>query len=650
MAISAHCIPCEKNNCWIEIDVRDEQNRSFKGQKATLTDATGTSKTVTLKDGPTLVQGFAVGPVTVKLETQPWLKAAQSREALKEGETSQVPAYTDKLFGHGDVKREHIKVTSGDLCLTDPEQPLPEGHKAGQAQPPRFITKRSYVIEVKGYQLTALRIGVFFDGTANNTFKHREGKSALETALAQCSPEEQQVLLEQCFEGALPDDLNNSEKNDVTNIGKAHELYRRPTETELTVAVYVEGIGTAKGEDDATAGLGADKGQTSSASRVEEACRTQIVAEIKEQLESILPTIECIHKVEFDVFGFSRGASAARQFVNRIDKKGDHPLVDAMAADPDIPLKTGFDWASRDDVRIQFVGLFDTVVSSYLWGKRNVTLPPDCAERVVHIVAADEWRFHFDLTRITDDAAGTAIADCFTEVIIPGAHSDIGGGYYSRWSLRDPNAVSPLITENCVIATFNSDAMPHVNSTDTKAYRDASAYAKMRAEQGWGKGVVSLASHLDTTQLGYLNVRPRALGPITGSQSGGHRNICVDVVLHRVVEGEYSRIPLHMMVEAARDAGVPFKNWVSQGDNAYRLDSALSYPTVNLAKLDELWVDVAKRRGEVINLARRLPDEVYQKLRLSYLHYSADTGLVNKPNRVGDKEIRKLTGNEKGGY
>lgn len=649
MAADPHCIPCERYDNWIEVDIRDEHNRSFKGLKATLTDETGKSETITLKDGPTLVRGFAVGPVTVKIETPAWLKAAQSREALKEGGATLVPAYTDKLFGHCDVKREHIKVTTGDLCLTDPEQPLPKGHQSGQAQPPRFFTKHSYVIEVKGYQLTTLRIGVFFDGTANNTFKHREGKSALETALAQCSPEEQQVLLEQCFEGALPDGLNNSEKNDVTNIGKAHELYRRPTETELTVAVYVEGIGTAKGEDDATAGLGADKGQTSSASRVEEACRTQIAAEIKEQLESILPTIECIHKVEFDVFGFSRGASAARQFVNRIDKKGDHPLVEAMAADPDIPLKAGFDWASRDNVRIQFVGLFDTVVSSYLWGKRNVTLAPDCAERVVHIVAADEWRYHFDLTRITDDAAGTAIADGFTEVIIPGAHSDIGGGYYSRWSLRDPNAVSPLITEKCVIATFNSDAMPYVNPTDAQSYRDALAYAKMRAGQGWAKGVVSLASHRDTTQLGYLNVRPRPLGPITGSQSGGHRNICVDVVLHRVVEGEYSRIPLHMMVEAARDAGAPFIEW-DPTRRDLMMNSALSYPPVNLAKLDELWVDVAKRRGEVINLARRLPDEVYQKLRLSYLHYSADTGLVKKPNRVGDKEIRKLTGNEKGGY
>ncbi|MFE8730219.1 phospholipase effector Tle1 domain-containing protein, partial [Aeromonas hydrophila] len=102
---------------------------------------------------------------------------------------------------------------------------------------------------------------------------------------------------------------------------------------------------------------------------------------------------------------------------------------------------------------------------------RNVALAPDCAERVVHIVAADEWRYHFDLTRITDDAAGTALAENFTEVIIPGAHSDIGGGYYSRWSLRDPNYASPLITENSVIATFSSNELPHVHPADVQAYR-----------------------------------------------------------------------------------------------------------------------------------------------------------------------------------
>ncbi|WAF89674.1 DUF2235 domain-containing protein [Aeromonas hydrophila] len=645
MAADPHCIPCERYDNWVEVDIRDEHNRSFKGLKATLTDETGKSETVTLKDGPTLVRGFAVGPVTVKIETPAWLKAAQSREALKEGETTLVPAYTDKLFGHCDVKREHIKVTTGDLCLTEPEQPLPKGHQPGQAQPPRFFTKHSYVIEVKGYQLTTLRIGVFFDGTSNNTFNHEKGKNALEAALAKCSPQEQAALLEQCFEGTLPGGLNNSEKNDVTNIGKAHDLYLPPSKSSFFVKVYVEGIGTAKGQDDTKAGAGADKGETSSTSRVEQACRTQIVAEIKEQLSEILPSIEYIHKVELDVFGFSRGASAARQFVNYIDQKGDHPLVEAMANAPDIPLKAGFDWSKRDDVRIQFVGLFDTVISSYLWGKRSVTLTPDCAERVVHIIAADEWRYHFDLTRIKDMASD--LPATFTEVVIPGAHSDIGGGYYSRWSLRDPNYASPVINETKVIATFKSTESRYSTAKDSHAYSQATSYAKMRAAQGWAKGVELLSSYNNTTVSGYLNVRPHRLETV--SKDASEQEVKVDVVLHRVVEGEYSRIPLHMMVEAARDAGVPFDIW-DPTDNSLRMDSALSYPTLNLAALDARWVDAAKRRGEVVDLTRTLSPQEYHALRLGYLHYSADTGMVNKPNRVGDQEVRRVTDNQKGGY
>ena len=95
MAADPHSLPCERYDNWIEEDIRDEHNCSFKGLKVTLTDETGKSEMVTQKDGPTLVRGFAVGPVTVKIETPAWLKAAQSREALKEGETTQVSAYTD---------------------------------------------------------------------------------------------------------------------------------------------------------------------------------------------------------------------------------------------------------------------------------------------------------------------------------------------------------------------------------------------------------------------------------------------------------------------------------------------------------------------------------------------------------------------------
>ncbi|MFM5845250.1 DUF2235 domain-containing protein [Aeromonas veronii] len=646
MAISAHCIPCEKNNCWIEIDVRDEQNRSFKGQKATLTDATGTSKTVTLKDAPTLVEGFAVGPVTVKLETQPWLKAAQSREALKEGETSQVPAYTDKLFGHDDVKREHIKVTSGDLCLTDPEQPLPEGHKAGQAQPPRFITKHSYVIEVKGYQLNILRIGVFFDGTANNTAKHEEGKAALEDFLAQCSdPLEQERMRQQCMAGAVSFS-DTSQANDVTNIGKAYELYLRTQQGRISVPVYIEGIGTEAGQGDSMKGQALDYGPTSSYDKVLLACRELVVAEITLQLGRVLPTLGCIHKIEFDVFGFSRGASAARQFVNTIDQQADHPLVEAVAKESSIRLKAGFDWASREDCRIKFVGLFDTVCSSLLEA-RSVTLASDCAERVVHLMAKDEWRYFFALTRITNDVEGKKIAPNFTELALPGCHSDIGGGYYSRWSLRNPNS-DPALTEQKAIKLFQSMEPAGTRPEQSSAYQQAMDYAQAKLSQGWGNGVSVLPTPASDPIRGKVSLRVRTLNR---PEFGWERplEVSVTVLLNRVVEGEYSRIPLHIMVEAARAAGVPFQEWKADNRDLMLESGAPMRPRVDLSKLDEHWVNAGSEAGVAKDLSQQLPDDVYRYLRFEYLHHSADDGLVNGANRIKGREARRMISNLEGG-
>lgn len=646
MAISAHCIPCEKSNCWIEIDVRDEQNRSFKGQKATLTDATGTSKTVPLKDGPTLVQGFAVGPVTVKLETQPWLKAAQSREALKEGETSQVPTYTDKLFGHEDVKREHVKVTTGDLCLTDPEQPLPEGHKAGQAQPPRFITKHSYVIEVKGYQLNILRIGVFFDGTANNTTKHEEGKAALEDFLAQCSdPLEQERMRQQCMAGAVSFS-DTSQANDVTNIGKAYELYLRTQQGRISVPVYIEGIGTEAGQGDSMKGQALDYGPTSSHDKVLLACRELVVAEITRQLGRVLPTLGCIHKIEFDVFGFSRGASAARQFVNTIDQQADHPLVEAVAKESSIRLKAGFDWASREDCRIKFVGLFDTVCSSLLEA-RSVTLAPDCAERVVHLTAKDEWRYFFALTRITNDVEGKKIASNFTELALPGCHSDIGGGYYSRWSLRNPNS-DPALTEQKAIKQFQSMEPAGTRPEQSSAYQQAMDYAQAKLRQGWGNGVTVLPSPASDPVKGKLNLRVRTLNR---PEFGWKRplEVSVTVLINRVVEGEYSRIPLHIMVEAARMAGVPFQEWKADNRDLMLESGAPMRPRVDLSTLDGHWVNAGNEAGVAKDLSQQLPDDVYRYLRFEYLHHSADDGLVNGANRINRREARRMISNLEGG-
>ncbi|OSM98892.1 hypothetical protein [Lonsdalea populi] len=51
---------------------------------------------------------------------------------------------------------------------------------------------------------------------------------------------------------------------------------------------------------------------------------------------------------------------------------------------------------------------------------------------------------------------------------LPGAHSDIGGGYYSRWSLSDPNS-DPALTECIELERFMSEEDALVPDTGSHA-------------------------------------------------------------------------------------------------------------------------------------------------------------------------------------
>ncbi|MEI7214455.1 DUF2235 domain-containing protein [Pectobacterium versatile] len=662
MAADPYCIPCEHYDGWIEIDVRDEHNRSFKGLKATLTDDTGKAETVKLNDGPTLVRGFAVGPIAVKLETQPWLKAAQSHEALKEGQSA-VPSYVAEKVGHDDTPREHIKATTGDLCLTAPEQPLPEAHQEGKAGSIRLFTKHSYIIEVKGYQINVLRIGVFFDGTGNNTYNAESGLKKVEQWLAEtCSdPAQREKELRGCQMGQLP--VSDSAANDKTNVWKLYEQFKTGNET-LSTRAYISGIGTRnpvagkegmeyRTDNMLTKGIDLDFGSenTSIVGKVNQACELEIVAAVMRDLEKILPNIECIHRIVFDVFGFSRGAAAARHFVNVIDQKADHPLVQAIANTPTIRLKAGFDWANRDDVRITFVGIFDTVASSY-HPSLNIRLQDDCAERVVHLTALDEVRKHFPLTRITPTAIGTSIPAHFTELALPGAHSDIGGGYYSRWSLRNPNS-DPALTECLELERFMSEEATTTPDTESRAYRQAKAYAEEKIAQGWVDRLHPHLARAATPPVGAISLIPYSFIRRRGKDDAWPKKaVYVEVVMSRVVEGEYSRIPLHMMVEAARAVGVPFKAWRSE-DKMLQLEPlSAKPPAVNLTKLDENWALAATEQGVIKNLSQELPAAVYRALRRDYVHRSASNQGISSPagthkqETTVSKERRHIIGNQ----
>lgn len=130
-----------------------------------------------------------------------------------------------------------------------------------------------------------------------------------------------------------------------------------------------------------------------------------------------------IKRIRLHVFGFSRGAAEARVFCNW--------LRDACDANGESLSLCGI------PVQVDFLGLFDTVASAGIaqsmletmasghgaWAqKRWLRIPgPALVKRCLHLVAAHEVRGSFPL----DSAHGSNVE----EVVYPGVHSDLGGGY-----------------------------------------------------------------------------------------------------------------------------------------------------------------------------------------------------------------------------
>jgi len=124
-----------------------------------------------------------------------------------------------------------------------------------------------------------------------------------------------------------------------------------------------------------------------------------------------------VDEINLAAFGFSRGATEARAFVNWL---ASHSKVKRNGSDltyNGVPLN------------IKFLGLFDTVESVGGAGTNKrpklvkVSLP-GYVQKCAHIVAAHELRDAFPLTGL-----GT---NRYTQIVHPGAHADVGGGYADR--------------------------------------------------------------------------------------------------------------------------------------------------------------------------------------------------------------------------
>lgn len=142
--------------------------------------------------------------------------------------------------------------------------------------------------------------------------------------------------------------------------------------------------------------------------------------------------------INLSIFGFSRGASLARAFSNE--------MVTQCTRGPDGMLRY-----KGVPIRFSFMGLFDTVASFGLprnnfdapFDEKNLVVP-HAVERCVHFVAAHELRFSFPVDLIRKDGK---LMPNWSEMVYPGVHSDVGGGYelfdqkisnnYARIPMRD---------------------------------------------------------------------------------------------------------------------------------------------------------------------------------------------------------------------
>src|SRR5690606_1615790 len=154
--------------------------------------------------------------------------------------------------------------------------------------------------------------GMFFDGTGNNAAHSLKRIQMQEQCIAAY---EEGLISRQACEQSLAL-LDESYHNDVSNIAKLSDLYIEGTKSSEStrthyVRLYVDGIGTKTGDDDSLISMGTGIGSLGVVAKVEDGIRS-----FGQQIFG--SGIENVDHLTFDVFGFSRGAAAARHFVNEV--------------------------------------------------------------------------------------------------------------------------------------------------------------------------------------------------------------------------------------------------------------------------------------------------------------------------------------------
>jgi hypothetical protein len=531
-------------------------------------------------------------------------------------------------------------------------------------------------------------IGMFFDGTGNNRYNSEK------TYYSQINSSEKFYKAD-----TIPSsfkfvktvkDKNNEEVNvkvkvadrdsywnPYSNIAKLFDLYKEVKVNDYKdnehhpeygvhyiLKQYIEGIGTKKDEEDDILGSAFGRHDWGIIGRVEEGIEKLIKLQF-----STVPKTKKINKIVFDVFGFSRGAAAARHFCNEVKKK--EVYENEMVNDPydKYPLPSGkiilrnhaggllgqklkdagYKPAGKTfDIEIRFLGVFDTVVGdmvirdnlgyklSFIPGIGIVTSVGQAMlqtiktsltglgiKKVFHIVAQNEWRENFALT--PTDAGYT--------LYMLGAHSDIGGGYANLDRYKAvvdyfdvPVDDTAILKEKQKVKEFYTSRYFSKDKEEINIVNTYDHYQEVTAEPLLYDGFPVIESNEVQRPGDYVSPKEWMYDP-TKKHMLSERKISDHYMItdERVISNKYSLVPMYVMLHKAIDNGVPFYENYELSPNDIPNSFEHEIPENDTVLKDYLakMIDISKKQAnEVYNL----PVEMYSHICNKYVHLSAHYG------------------------
>lgn len=407
-----------------------------------------------------------------------------------------------------------------------------------------------------------VEVGIFTDGTLNNAFNSQQMQHLVDQECL--NPLENEEIDQIECERRLGLLVGASYTNAPSNVAKLSDLYPegeidRNGNVTIQVRAYAPGPGSKTGDGDSLYGAATGLGDTGVINQVKQAF------EVASSLLSTRLKGRKIRSLSVDLFGFSRGAAAARHAAYEINRGHEGlfaKLLKQLGVEPPKHLE------------VRFVGLFDCVAAIvnpaagdlFAHNSKNdpvrLFLNPDKVVQAVHLTANHEHRKLFALNSLKNPDG--SIPTNFREIALPGAHSDIGGGYPD--SQIEDVIISPL---------YPIPRNRHRWPEQTVQWDNLQSMKQEIEAEGW-IGDYSLALYEDSiadniqNNIPSLEIMPRYR---PHPSPDGHMEIALRMV--RRVKAGYSRVTLSMMRELASNAQVPL-DLIDSTDQDLRIPDELS--------------------------------------------------------------------------